>query len=107
MSMKWQHTWVALLSAAALQTAIAQPTDDVPMTEAEVRKVDIHTGRITLRHGEIAHLQMPPMTMVFRAREAALLQGLKPGDRVRFRAEKVEGGYAVTAITPLPTIPGP
>ncbi|WP_348753711.1 copper-binding protein [uncultured Aquincola sp.] len=45
------------------------------------------------------------MTMVFRAREPLLLQGLKPGDRVRFRAEKVEGGYAVTAITPLAMAP--
>lgn len=105
--MKLPFTLAALLLATGLQTALAQATDDGAMTEAEVRKVDLDTGRITLRHGEIAHLQMPPMTMVFRAREAALLQGLRPGDRVRFRAEKVEGGYAVTAITPLPTIPGP
>lgn len=105
--MKSPITWFALLLATAWQPATAQPTDDGAMTEAEVRKVDLDTGRITLRHGEIAHLQMPPMTMVFRAREAALLQGLKPGDRVRFRAEKVDGGYAVTGIAPLPTIPGP
>lgn len=103
--MKSPFTFMALLLAAALQTATAQSTDDGPMTEAEVRKVDLDTGRITLRHGEIANLQMPPMTMVFRAREAALLQGLKPGDRVRFRAEKVEGGYAVTAITPVTAAP--
>lgn len=90
---------------AGMTGLITVVSDDGAMTEAEVRKVDLDTGRVTLRHGEIAHLQMPPMTMVFRAREPALLQGLKPGDRVRFRAEKVEGGYAVTAITPLATAP--
>lgn len=104
--MKLPLTLAALLLVAGINAA-AQPAADGPMAEGEVRKVDLDTGRITLRHGEIANLQMPPMTMVFRARDAALLQGLKPGDRVRFVAEKVEGGYAVTTLTLLPTIPGP
>ena len=36
-------------------------------TEAEVRKVDREAGKITLRHGEIKNLDMPPMTMVVYA----------------------------------------
>jgi Cu/Ag efflux protein CusF len=38
------------------------------MIDGEVRKSDKETGKITLRHGEIKHLDMPPMTMVFVAR---------------------------------------
>jgi Cu(I)/Ag(I) efflux system protein CusF len=70
------------------------------MTEAEVRKVDAASGRITLAHGEIRNLDMPPMTMTFRARDAAMLEGFKPGDKVRFAAEQVDGKYIVTALEP-------
>ena len=38
------------------------------MTEAEVRKVDKAHGKVTLKHGEIKNLDMPPMTMVFTSR---------------------------------------
>jgi Cu/Ag efflux protein CusF len=41
---------------------------------------------------------MPPMTMVFRVKDAAMLDGLQAGSEVRFRAEEAEGGYVVTSI---------
>jgi Cu/Ag efflux protein CusF len=69
-----------------------------PTSEGEVRKVDKRAGKVTLQHGEIKNLDMPPMTMVFTAREPALLDKLKPGDKVRFQAEKDGGTYVVTAI---------
>ena len=72
------------------------------MTEGEVRKVDRGAGKLTLRHGEIRNLDMPPMTMVFGVRDPAALEALKPGDKVRFRAEAEGGGYVVTDIQPLP-----
>lgn len=90
----------AATSLAAAQPAPAASAPAAQLADGEVRKVDTATGRITIRHGEIRHLDMPPMTMVFRAGDAALLQQVKPGDRIRFRAEKVEGGYAVTAVEP-------
>lgn len=68
------------------------------MTDAEVRKVDKDAKKITLKHGEIKNLDMPAMTMVFQVRDAALLDKVKAGDKVSFNAEKVPGGYAVTAI---------
>ncbi|TSE27852.1 hypothetical protein Taqua_00047 [Tepidimonas aquatica] len=70
--------------------------------EGEVRRIDPATGKITLRHGHIPDLDMPPMTMVFQVRERALLQGLQVGQRVRFRAEQAGGGYFVTEIKPAP-----
>jgi uncharacterized cupredoxin-like copper-binding protein/Cu/Ag efflux protein CusF len=67
-------------------------------TEGEVRKVDKAAGKITLRHGPIASLDMPAMTMVFRARDPAMLDTVRAGDKVRFTADKVKGVYTVTHI---------
>lgn len=68
------------------------------MADGEVRKVDKAAGRLTLRHGEIRSLDMPGMTMVFQVKDAALLDNVKIGDKVKFRAEKAGSAYVVTAI---------
>ena len=69
-----------------------------PQSTAEVRKVDKEQGKVTLRHGPLANLDMPAMTMVFKAADPKLLDGFKEGDKVKFTAEKVNGVYTVTAI---------
>ena len=68
------------------------------LSDGEVRKIDLDAKKITLRHGPIPNLDMPPMTMVFQVRDPALLQGLKTGDKVRFSAEKIGSAYTVTGI---------
>lgn len=68
------------------------------MTDGEVRKVDLATGKVTLKHGEIKHMDMPGMTMVFTAKDKALLTGLKVGDKVKFMAENANGQMLVTGI---------
>jgi len=68
------------------------------LADGEVRRVDPAQGRLTLKHGPIASLDMPPMTMVFRVQDASLLEGLKPGDRVRFEAQRIDGAYVVTRL---------
>jgi Cu/Ag efflux protein CusF len=70
--------------------------------EGEVRKIEKAQGKITLRHGELKGLDMPPMTMVFRVGNPALLDNLAVGDKVRFDAAKVGGNYTVTAIGKAP-----
>jgi Cu/Ag efflux protein CusF len=71
------------------------------LAEAQVRKVDAVAGRITLKHGEIRNLDMPPMTMVFRVQDKALLAGVKAGDSVRFAAVQGAGGQlVVTRLEP-------
>ena len=75
----------------------AQSTD---FAQGEVRKVDVSAGKITLKHGEIKNLDMPPMTMVFTAKDPAMLDKVKAGDKVLFSAEKQGGQYVVTAIEP-------
>ena len=78
-----------------LVVAQANATD---MTEGEIRKVDKDTKKITIKHGEIKNLDMPGMTMLFQVKDAAMLDMVKPGDKVKFRAEKLGGGIVVTEI---------
>ncbi len=70
------------------------------MTEAEVRKVDKESKKITLKHGEIKNLDMPAMTMVFQVSDPAMLDKVKAGDKVRFKATGEAGKYTVTQIEP-------
>jgi Cu(I)/Ag(I) efflux system periplasmic protein CusF len=88
------------LSAALLGTALAVSAfAQASLTDAEVRKVDKAIGKITLKHGEIKNLDMPPMTMVFGVKDKALLDHIKAGDKVKFAADKdATGQYIVTSI---------
>jgi Cu(I)/Ag(I) efflux system periplasmic protein CusF len=70
------------------------------MSEGEVRKVDLAQGKVTLKHGEIRNLDMPPMTMVFGVKDKAMLDGVKPGDKVRFKATSEGGKMTVVEMTP-------
>jgi Cu/Ag efflux protein CusF len=83
----------------AASTAQAAPSAE--MAEGEVRRVDPDTGKVTLKHGPIKSLDMPPMTMVFNA-DKGLLAPLKVGDKVRFKAVHEGGKYTVTSIQPSP-----
>lgn len=80
------------------QTSPPTKSESVEMTIGEVRRVDKEQKKITLRHGEIKNLDMPSMSMVFNVRDVALLDKVAEGDKVRFRAEKVDGQFFVTAI---------
>ena len=72
------------------------------MAEGEVRKVDKDAQKITLRHGPLPQLDMPqPMTMVYQVKDAALLERVKPGDRIRFSAEKIRGAFVLTGVEPV------
>ena len=89
--------WIA---AAAL--GLAALAAQAQAYEGEVLKIEKAQAKITLRHGELKGLDMPPMTMVFRVKEAAWLDALAVGDRVRFDAARVDGAYTVTAIRKTP-----
>ena len=69
-----------------------------PLADGEVRKVDKEQGKLTLKHGPIASLDMPSMTMVFKVAEPKMLDSLKPGDKVKFAAGDVNGALTVTLI---------
>ena len=67
-------------------------------TEGEIRKIDKEAGKITLKHGAIANLGMPPMSMVFHTKDPAVLDKLSTGEKVRFKAERIDGALTVTEI---------
>ncbi len=81
--------------AATLALLAAAPAG---ATEGEVRKIDHSQGKLTIKHGEIKNLQMPAMTMAYKAKPATLLDGLTVGDKIDFSADKVDGQYVVTAV---------
>ncbi len=88
-------------TAAPAQGAAAKPALSPPdMVDGEVRKVDKDTGKITLRHSEIKKLDMPAMTMVFRVKDPTMLDNVKVGDKVKFKAEGSGGALTVTEIEP-------
>lgn len=90
-----------LLSALAVAAAAsAAGSMAVEPTDGEVRKIDKANRKITLKHGEIRNLGMPPMAMVFEVKDRALLDKLKEGDKVRFKAVYESGKYVVTEIQP-------
>ena len=68
------------------------------MADGEIRRVDKAQGKLTIRHGPIPNLDMPPMTMVFQAKDRAVLEQLQVGDKIRFRAEKEGAAYVVTDV---------
>jgi Cu(I)/Ag(I) efflux system periplasmic protein CusF len=97
----------ALIFAAALAVpASAQQSQDhaghhsAALSDGEVRKVDRDAKKITIKHGPLANLDMPAMTMVFQVADPAMLEQVKAGDRVKFEAEKIGGGYRITKIAP-------
>ncbi len=70
----------------------------LPLTEGVIKKIDLPAGKVTIAHGEIVNLKMPPMTMSFKARDPAILKPWKEGDKIRFRAAEVKGELTVTSI---------
>lgn len=71
------------------------PAAAAEMASGEVRKVDKDAGKLTIKHGPLANLDMPAMTMVFRVSDAGMLDQVKPGDNIAFEADKVNGQLTV------------
>jgi Cu(I)/Ag(I) efflux system periplasmic protein CusF len=96
---KSTQKFARIVSLAAIAAAVfAAHAQTAPQSDGEVRKIDREQGKVTLRHGPLANLEMPAMTMVFKAADPKLLDRLKEGDKVKFTAEKVNGAFTVTAI---------
>ena len=91
-----------VFTAAALLVLGVWAQTATPTATGEVTKLDKAGGRVTLKHGEIKNLDMPPMTMVYRVSNPRLLDELAVGSRVRFTAEKVDGQYTVTSVSKAP-----
>lgn len=96
----WANAQATDHDAHHADTPAASGDSAQELSEGEVTRWDARSNKITLRHGEIKNLAMPPMTMVFTLREPSQAVQLKPGDKVRFRAERVQGAFVITRIEP-------
>ncbi len=86
----------SLALAGALFHSSAFAADE--LSEGVIRKIETDAQRVRVAHGPIANLGMPPMTMAFKVKDAAMLKGLKEGDKVRFRVEKLDDAYTIVRI---------
>ena len=68
------------------------------MVDGVVKKVDKAGGKVTVAHGPLTNLNMPAMTMVFRVKDAAWLDQVKAGDKVRFMADQINGAMTVVHL---------
>ncbi len=82
-------------------TAASAAAESNALTDADVQQVDAAAGLVTLKHGDIANMQMPAMTMAFGVADKKMLKGIKAGDKVRFRLEKVDGAPTVVHLEPV------
>ncbi len=95
---------LAAAAAAAAGPALAQaaapaaPAAAASLSDGEIRTVDKENAKLTIKHGPLRSLDMPGMTMVFGVKDAAMLEKLQPGDKVRFDAAQVDGKFVVTRI---------
>ena len=65
---------------------------------AEIRKIDIENGKVTLKHEALTEFNMGAMTMVFRVEDPSMLKSFSVGDRVRFVPVKKNGQFLVSAM---------
>lgn len=95
---------VVTATTPALSAPASAPAAKAPVpkefTDGEVRNVDKAAKKITLKHGEIKNLGMPPMAMVFDVNDTKLLDKVKTGDKVRFKAVHDAGNYVLVDLQP-------
>jgi Cu(I)/Ag(I) efflux system periplasmic protein CusF len=90
-----QHNHAGMMAPTAV-AAPAAKTD--ALSEGVVKKIDRQAGAVTIAHGPLVNLGMPPMTMTFRLKSPALIDGIKEGSRIQFVADNVNGELTVVAL---------
>lgn len=85
---------------ATFSVATISFADSHPMTDGVIKKIVVDSGKVTIKHGEIENLEMPPMSMVFNVRDPSVLKAFKKGDKIKFIAVDEEGKLWATDIQP-------
>ncbi|WJF90506.1 copper-binding protein [Paraburkholderia bonniea] len=70
----------------------------MPLADAEIKKVDVANGMLTLKHGALENVGMPPMTMAFKVKSAAMLKQVHEGDKVKVRVDNVNGTLTIVKL---------
>ncbi|WP_316778809.1 copper-binding protein [Sedimentitalea todarodis] len=82
----------AVILASSLSMAMAGT-----FTKGTVKKVDEKAGKVTIIHEELIDLEMPAMTMVFRADEE-MISKMSEGQDIEFVADRVNGKLTVVEL---------
>jgi Cu/Ag efflux protein CusF len=90
--MKFLLKLILLLSFAGIAFAQAHQATGV------VKRIDAARGVVSLKHDPVKSLNWPGMTMDFNVRDAKLLAGVKPDQKVRFEFVEEKGRYVITSI---------
>lgn len=91
---------VAVLRVAAVDSALAQESS--VSANGVVQQVKPEEGKVKINHEPISALGWPAMTMYFRVKDKAVLEGIAAGDKVRFELEKGATGLVITRIEKSP-----
>ena len=91
---------LAIAAPVQAQSHQQQPAASAPATLADgvVKKIDRPTGKITIAHGAIENINMPPMTMSFAVKDVKTLDTAKVGDKVRFAVESIKDVLTVVRL---------
>lgn len=93
---------LVLAQSTPAVTKAAAPAATSTLSDGEIKKVLVDSKQLTIQHGPLANLNMPGMTMSFKVKDPAMLQQVKPGDKVRLLVEKVDGALTVTTLQKQP-----
>ena len=79
--------------------AMAPASTATALEEGLVKKIDKAAGKVTLTHAAQSN-GMPAMTMVYRVKNAALLDPIKVGQKVRFATDPADAGSTIVRLEP-------
>ncbi|NNE24738.1 MAG: copper-binding protein [Rhizobiales bacterium] len=90
----------AAVAASLTLTSHTVWANEPVWTKGEVTKVDKELGKVTIRHEEITNLEMPPMRMIFRVADPAMLDQLAVGQKGEFYFVDENGRMMIKQIKP-------
>ena len=84
----------------------AEQAKDRVWTDGIVKRINSNTGKVTVSNVRLAQLanldnpDMPALALMFRVTDPTWLDQVKPGDRIRFVVERLDGALTITALQP-------
>lgn len=93
-----RHVAAALFALGSVAAVVSPAFAQQGSSSGEVRRIDSAAGKITIKHGSIEALQLPAMTLVYLI-DVVLLEGVQPGDKVKFTAERRDQQYVIVKIS--------
>ena len=87
------------MQGVAMAMPVAKATD-AALGEGLVKKIDKTKRSVTLTHGALPN-GMPPMTMAYKVKDAAWLDQMKVGQKIRFATDPADDNMTVLRFEPV------